>query len=341
MADSAGQDQRAGGVTIYDVAEAAGVATSTVSRAFSRPGRVSPVTHAHIMEVAQRLGYQPNPLARALPSGRTTTAAVLVPDITNPHFFGVIRGAERQAAAAGYTLIVADTEESGEQEARHVSRLSRAVDGFILASSRMSDDLIREFARDHRLTLVNRELAGLPSVVVDQMEGTRQIVGHLASLGHRSVVFLAGPRTSWLGARRWRSLSTTAKRAGITATRLGPFPPMVAGGAAAADAALAAGASAVVAHNDLLAIGVLQRLAERGVAVPGEVSVVGFDDIFGADFCSPGLTTLAGPLETAGRTAIDLLLARMDPNRRPGQRHQVVLPAHLVVRGSTGPARAE
>jgi LacI family transcriptional regulator len=314
------------------------MAASTVSRALSRPERVSAGTREHIRAVAERLGYQTNPLARALPSGRTQTLALLVADITNPHFFGIIRGSEHQARAAGCTLIVGDTEESPELEARSVQRLGPSVDGFVIAASRLPDTRIRELAESHRLTLVNREVDGVASVIVDSTEGTRQIVEHLASLGHRSVTFLIGPRRSWLGVQRWRALTTAARRAGMSATKLGPFPPSVAGGGAAADAALGSGATAAVAHNDLMAIGMLRRFAQRGVRVPADLSLVGYDDIFGADFCSPALTTLAGPYEETGRTAVDMLLGMRDQEAGGPPRGRVVLPSHLVIRGSTGPA---
>lgn len=324
--------------TIYDVAREAGVAPSTVSRAFANPRRVSARTREHVLAVAERLGYQPNPLARALPSGRTQTLALLVPDITNPHFFGLIRGAERQAAAAGFTLILSDTEESPDLELRHVERLARVVDGFMLASSRLPDGQLRKLAGAHVLVLANREAGGIPSVVTDQSGGSRQIVEHLASLGHRSLAFLAGPQASWAGAQRWAALAATARRLGVAATRLGPFPPAMAGGAAAADAALGHGASAVVAHNDLLAIGMLRRLAQRGVRVPEDLSVVGYDNIFGADFCSPPLTTLAGSIEAAGRAAVDLLLRLLDRHATPPASPRTILPSHLLIRGSTGQA---
>ncbi|WP_368077457.1 LacI family DNA-binding transcriptional regulator [Actinomadura sp. WMMB 499] len=210
--------------TIYDVAREAGVSPSTVSRVMSRPGRVNAVTAARVAEVAARLGYRTNPLARALPSGRTDTLALFVSDITNPHFFGVIRGAEHQARAAGCTLIVGDTEESPEVEARNIERLGPSVDGFVIAASRMSDAEITDLAAGHRLALVSRQVAGVPSVIVDHAEGTRQIVEHLASLGHRSLVFLGGPPRSWLGARRWESLAAAADRHGIAVRRIGPFP---------------------------------------------------------------------------------------------------------------------
>jgi LacI family transcriptional regulator len=149
-------------------------------------------------------------------------------------------------------------------------------------------------------------------------------------------VFLGGPAESWSGARRWRGLQTAARARGLGATRHGPYSPTLAGGAAAADAAVASGATALVAHNDLLAIGVLGRLRERGVDVPGQVSVVGFDDIFGSSFCAPPLTTLAEQVREAGARAVESLLMQMQ--RRDRQPARVVLPTQLVVRGSTGVA---
>jgi LacI family transcriptional regulator len=335
-----GRPQPPRAVTIHDVAKEAGVAASTVSRTFTNPPRVNLRTREHVRAVAGRLGYRPNPHARALPTGRTKTLALLVPDITNPHFFDLIRGAERQARTAGFTLVLGDSEESPDRELRHIERLGPAVDGFLLAASRLPDARIRQLATRHPLCLVNRELAGVSSTVTDQFDGSRQIVEHLASLGHRSVAYLSGPRHSWLGQWRWRALLAAARGLGLTATRLGPFPPTLAGGAAA-DAALGHGATALIAHNDLLAIGVLRRLAERGVAVPTDLSVVGYDDIFGADFCSPPLTTLAGPLERAGRAVVDVLLEQLDPPAGRATRHtRARLPTHLVIRGSSGPAPA-
>ncbi len=326
--------------TIYDVAREAGVAASTVSRSFSDPRRVNATTREHVLEVAERLGYRPNPLATALQSGRTATIALLVPDITNPHFFGTIRGAERRASAAGVTFILGYTEESADNERNQIERLARSVDGFVLAASRMPDSTTTELAREHNLALVNREVEGLPSAVFDNGPGSWQIVEHLASLGHRSLVYLSGPHQSWLAGERWRALRSGAEQRGMTATRLGPFPPRVVGGGAAADAALVAKATAIVAHNDLLAIGVLRRLTERGVRVPQEISVVGYDDIFGADFCVPALTTLAGPHEEAGSAAVELLLEKASPSATRAAPRRVTLPSHLVIRDSTGPAPA-
>jgi LacI family transcriptional regulator len=205
----------------------------------------------------------------------------------------------------------------------------------VLAASRLSSKAIRELSGSVPLVLMNREITGIGSVITDHGEGTRQIVEHLASLGHRTIAFLSGPLNSWSGARRWSALDTAARRLRLKATRLGPFIPSIDGGAAAADAAIASGATGIVAFNDLLALGVLRRLSERGVNVPAQLSLVGYDDIFGADLSSPALTTLAGPIEEAGRTALAQLVRLIDqPSRKP---QRTVLPSHLVIRDSTAP----
>jgi DNA-binding LacI/PurR family transcriptional regulator len=182
--------------------------------------------------------------------------------------------------------------------------------------------------------LHNREVPGLPSVVSDFADGARQVIEHLAGLGHRRIAYLSGPRDAWSEQQRWAGLSVAAVAAGVAAQRLGPFPPTLAGGPAAAEEGIASGATALVAFNDLLAIGVLRRLEERGVAVPDTVSVVGFDDVFGADFCHPPLTTVATPSEEAGRALVDVLLRDPAPEHVP---ERIVLPSTLRVRDSTGP----
>jgi DNA-binding LacI/PurR family transcriptional regulator len=319
-------------VTLQDVAREAGVAVSTVSRALSNPDRVSARTREHVHAIAQRLHYRPNMIARALPSGRTRMLALLVTDITNPHNFGLIRGAEAQAGAAGYTLILADTQGSQERESDHLHRLDSAVDGFVLASSRLTDTELQRLRGRRPVVLYNREAEGFPSVVGDAADGGRQIVAHLVALGHRRLGYLAGPSSAWADGARWRGLSASAAGAGAEIVRLGPFAPTLEHGAAAADAGLGSGVTALIAFNDLLAIGVLQRLERRRIGVPDQVSVAGFDDIFGSGFCHPPLTTVAIPAERAGRDLIDLLLGSGEPMAR------LVLPAELRVRNSTGGA---
>ena len=327
--------------TIYEVATAAGVATSTVSRTFSNPGRVGQETRERVLRVAHELGDRPNPHARALLSGRTRTIAMVVSDITNPHYFELIRGAEMRAKASEYTLVLVNAEESPRIEYEQVHRLAKSFDGFLLAASRLPDENLMELATAYPTVLLNRELTGISSVVLDHREGCRQMVEHLASLGHRSLAYLAGPRNSWMAANRWAALREGADEVGVEAHRVGPFTPTVVHGGAAADAALRTGATAVVAHNDLLAIGVLRRLEQRGIAVPDDLSVMGFDNIFAADLCTPGLTTLGGAHVDVGRAAVEMLLEATRPGRpdeRAGDRAapQALLPAQLVLRTSTG-----
>lgn len=288
--------------TVNDVARAVGVSVATVSRAFSKPERVNVRTREHVLRVASEVGYQLNSAARALAASRKDAIAVIVSDIANPHFFGVIRGAGRQSAAADYSMVLGESDNEPDTEKTLIRRLRSSIDGFVLAASRMSNEELNDLAQTIPVALIDRELPGVPSVIIEHDSGTRQIVEHLASLGHRSLVFLAGPTTSWSGVQRWRSLEAAAKQLGLPVTRLGPFTPTIAGGAAAADAALGVSrATAIIAFNDLLALGVIQRLAERGVKVPEQLSVVGYDNIFGTDFSNPRLTTLGGPTDKTGR----------------------------------------
>jgi LacI family repressor for deo operon, udp, cdd, tsx, nupC, and nupG len=253
----------------------------------------------------------------------------LVPDITNPYFSGVIKGAERAAAGARLTLVLGDTAENATTEAELIQRLERAVDGFVISASRLTDDQLRAAAERTPIALVNRATAGLACVVADFDTGTQQIVDHLASFGHRSLVFVGGPAESWSGARRWQGLQAASRERKMEARRFGP---------AAADAVLTSGATAVVCHNDMLAIGLMRRLAERGMSVPRDVSVVGFDNIFGADFCHPTLTTLAERTEDAGARAVEQVVQQVPSRQVEGPTR--VLPTHLVVRASTGPVPA-
>ena len=325
--------------TIYDVAKAAGVAASTVSRTFNKPGRVNEATRQRVLTAASELGYQHSPQNRALPGGRHRTIAMVLSDITNPHFFELIRGAEQRARTSDVTLVIVNAEESQRVEENQVRDLSPTVDGFVLAASRLSDDDLVALADRHRVVLLNRELTGLTSVALAVGAGCQQILEHLASLGHQSFTYCAGPPGSWMGAVRWAALSGGAEEHGLTAHRVGPYTPNVANGGVAADGALRTGATAIVAHNDLLAFGIIRRLTRRGVRVPDDVSVVGFDDIFAADFVHPSLTTLGGPGAHAGRLAVELLIDQF-AGKSAQEPEQIRLPTELILRESSGPAPA-
>ncbi len=324
--------------TIRDVAELAGVATSTVSRALSNPDRVNHVTRERIEEAAARLNYVPSSQARGLSSGRTQAVAVLVPDITNPFYFDIIRGTQHQLKAAGYTQLLVDTEESAEMEADALQKMRRSADGFILAASRLTDAQLAEAAATQPMVTINRASANAPTVVIDTPSAIIQALEHLVSLGHSRICYVGGPASSWSNAKRWKAFEEEARNRNLNTFHVGPFAPKTTSGAAAADAAVYTGATACIVFNDLLAIGMLQRLRERGIRVPDDMSIVGCDDIFGADFCNPPLTTMASPIEQAGRVAVSMLLSQLNPLYGGTNRRLAVMPTHLTVRASTGPA---
>ncbi|WP_432839257.1 LacI family DNA-binding transcriptional regulator [Dactylosporangium sp. CA-092794] len=320
--------------TIRDVARACGVHVSTVSRTFSAPHLVNPGTRSRVLSVAESLGYRPNPAARALITGRTHNIGLIVADIANPFFPPLIKAAESQARERGHHLFVADTNEDPAVEAELVHALAKQVDGVLLCSPRMSNEQIGELRRDVPLVVVNRPVEGLPAVVMDVAGGARSAIEHLVALGHRDLALLGGPRGSWSNREIRRAATAAARAAGATLTPLGPLRPTEAAGAGAAEAVLRTGATAVLAYNDLMAIGLLEALHDRGVRVPGELSVVGVDDIALSRLVRPRLTTVATPTAAAGRAAVDLLLHHDEDHRAAAL---VTLQTELIVRDSTGP----
>jgi DNA-binding LacI/PurR family transcriptional regulator len=325
-------------VTIYDVARAVGVAPSTVSRAFARPGRVNGETAARIRRVAAELGYRTNSLAQALPTGRTSMIALAISDITNPFYNEIIRGAQVAATEAGYTILLADTQESGAVEREALERAMAMVDGIVLATTRMSDSAIRVLAKQRPVIVLNRAVSDVPSVVTDNPRGMRRAVEHLAELGHQRITYVAGPEASWTDGVRWRSLREAAMELELQVRRIGPGAPTVAGGVKAAAEFLRQPTSAVIAYNDRMAITVMRELTAAGALVPRDVSVVGFDNIFAAELFTPALTTVAAPLKAMGLTAVRNLLAIVG-GARPRATEPISLPSRLIVRESTARCR--
>ena len=326
--------------TIYDIAKLAGVNPSTVSRALSKPGRINVKTEERIHAAAKELNYRLNPMARALPTGRTHSLGLLLADITNPMFFNVVRGAESAASMRGYTLLLAESQESSEREAAAAERLSPSVDGLVLVTSRLSDEEIVELADQRPLVVINRKVHGIPGIVPDIGPGIEQALAHLGALGHTAIGFVSGPVNSWMNRARWAELLERAPALGMTIVEIGPGKPTLAGGAATLARVVASGVTAVLAYNDLMAIGLMRAAQESGIDVPGELSIIGFDDIFGSDFTSPQLSTVRTPLGAIGDRAVRLMMHLLDedagaPSRRESE---VPLVTELVVRGSTGPA---
>jgi LacI family transcriptional regulator len=324
-------------VTIRDVARAAGVSASTVSRALSNPGMVDAATRERVTAMAEHLGYRPNRAARGLITGRTGNLGLILPDLANPFFPSIVKGIQQQAHDSDYQVFVADTDEQPDAEIGLVRALAKQVDGIILCSPRMSTSDLREAAGLTPLILLNRRSASIPAVTIDNSAGTAQIVDHLTALGHTRIGWVAGPRTSWSSKERVRGLRSACTAQSVELVELGNFAPTFEGGRDSAEAVVLSGVTAVVGYNDLVALGLVGALRQRGLAVPTELSVVGIDNIPTSTMVEPALTTLAVPKEESGRAAVDLLLTVMnDPERRtPAVR---VMPLELVVRQTTGPA---
>ena len=322
-------------VTIHDVARRAQVSASTVSRALSASHLVRGTTRERVLAAVRELGYQPNPAAQTLITGRTGNIGIVVPDLANPFYTGVLKGVQARARQSGYAVLFGDSEEDAAAEEDLVRTMGRQVDGVIVCAPFASDIQLRKLADTTTLTLLNKRLRGVPAVLMDSAGGMRQVVAHLAALGHRRCAYLNGPHNAWSNRERRRGLRSAAARNRMAVVEFGPFEPKFEGGVQAADLALASGATAVIAYNDLMALGVLSRLADRGVAVPQEVSVVGFDNLLYAAVCAPPLTTVAMPMEAGGRVAVDLLLARTGAADGFDDDSYRELTTHLIVRATT------
>lgn len=327
-------------VTIYDVARVAGVSPSTVSRAFSRPGRVASRTAQRVRAVADELGYRSEQVFHhvARRESRTKTLGLAISDVTNPFYFPIIRGAENAAAAAGYTMLLCDAQESDRVERQTLARALPLIEGLVIASSRLSDTDLRALAKSIPVVVLNRDVAGLPSVIPDTGRGVRRAVEHLAELGHRDLTYVAGPEASWVDGVRWRAVREAAFELELPEHRVGPVAPTVAGGRKAAEAVAARGHTAVLAYNDLVAMGLVAGLRDLGIDVPGRVSVVGFDNIFAADLVTPALTTVAAPLVSLGETAVRHVVA-LAGGASARESGATVVPLRLLVRASTAAPR--
>ncbi len=323
--------------TIYDVARVAGVSPSTVSRAFSRPGRVSAQTAEKIRQVAEELGYRSRDVARASAKSTTKVLGLAVADITNPFNFRVIRGCQAAAAEAGFVVTLNDAQESESLEREMLRRSMPLLDGLIVASSRLSDTELRTVAKTLPTVVLNRRVAGLHCIIPDMGHGVRKAAEHLLALGHRNITYLAGPEASWADGMRWRAMRDSAKDLGFTEHRVGPFAPTLQGGRGAAEVIAARRLKAVICFNDLMAIGLMQGLAERGIKVPEQVSVIGFDNIFASALITPGLTTVAAPLTMLGDSAVRYIVASLSGHKSVDAA-PVSVPVRLIVRHSTGPA---
>lgn len=322
-------------VTIRDVAREAGVSISTVSRALAAPEQVAESTRIHVQATATKMGYRPNRNARSLITGRNGSIGLVVPDLENPFFGSVCKGVQSRARAAGYTVFVADTDEDPTVEAEVARTLIKQVDGVILCSPRTTDAEIEQLATETPLVLANRSVANIPSITFDNGGGLRVVIQHLVALGHRKIAYAGGPLKSWSNGQRAEAFAEfSAAEPMLDLIELGNFPPYFSGGVQAGDLAIAIGATAVVAYNDIMALGVIDRLRSRGLTVPYDMSVTGFDNIAVSTFVWPNLTTVDLPRVQMGRMSVDALLDTV-----LGPVTSVVvqeLPVELMVRQSSG-----
>ncbi len=325
--------------TIYDVAREAGVAASTVSRAYSRPGRVNTETAQKVFKAAQRLGYRSGRLDGQRPGHRAVREAIdlVIADVTNPFYGDIIKGAHEAAQEAGYQLILSHTNESPDVERHAIERELEQVDGIVIASSRMTDSALRMMAKQTPMVLLNRIIPEVSCVVNDSPRGIRRAAEHLGSLGHDRIHYVAGPENSWADGVRWRALREAAAELDLDVRRIGPNEPTVLAGLSAARHVARVDATAVLAYNDALAIGVMKGLRRLDIAVPDEVSVVGFDNIVLDQLVEPALTTIASPLYRMGLAGVQKCIAVAQGARTNDT--ALVLPVRLVVRQSTAPRK--
>lgn len=325
-----------------DVARVAGVSVTTVSHVLNGTRPVSQAATRRVRAAVERTGYVPNTLARSLARARTQSLGLAISGLANPYFTDVIAGVEAAAGRAGHTLLLAETREDPEQELRVVQALvQRRVDGLVLAPSPGAADHALRYlaAQELPVVLLDRVAdAGLDQVACESEEPTAGLVEHLAGRGHRRIGMVVG----------LAGLSTTEERLrgyrlGLARSGLPHDPALVADGGSHRDRARAAAhalldlpapPTALVSGNNFMTIGVLRALAERGLRVPEDVALVGFDDFDWADLLAPRLTVVAQPTGELGRRAVELLLARLDDPRRPAR--TVRLPATFVHRDSCG-----
>lgn len=334
--------------TLRDVAALAKVHPGTASRALNPETQklVNAQTVQRVLAAAKRLGYQPNSLARALKTNRTRTVGMLIPDLTNPLFPPIVRGVEDVLEQAGYTTLLANTDNDADREKEAFSRLhARQVDGFLVATAYRSDPFLKaSHEKGTPLVLINRVLDNvpIPAVVGDDHTGNRLIVEHLSEHGHTDVAYISGPTVTSTGITRRQAFLFSASEAGLSVapTHIHEVAQYsIAEGYRSMCDLLKSDRkfTAIVCGNDMIALGALDALAEQGVRCPQDMSVVGYNDMPFLARLNPSLTSVHVSQHDTGAEAARLLLRRFeDPDAAVTT---VTLPTRLVVRESTGPAR--
>lgn len=334
--------------SISHVARHAGVSTATVSRAMSgRNGSVSPATRERVMRAVELLGYTPNAAAKHLRTRRSGKVLVTVPDISNPFFALILQGIEEAALGEGYAVLIGDTQHDPAREERYARMLQQKdADGLIFLGHRLppgAATLIRA-AKGQPAPIVNgcefSSRLGVPSVHIDNERASHEVMKHLYGLGHRRIAAITGPLISPLSRDRLRGTMAAARAAGAKQQLVvmhGDFS--IASGKAASGRLLARRhpPTAIFCFNDEMALGCLDTARERGLRVPEDLSVVGFDDIRFSRYLDPPLTTVTQPMQEIGAGCVRLLLEILRGN--PLAPVSITLPHRLTVRKSTAPPR--
>lgn len=317
---------------------------ATASRALNPDtrGLVNVDTARRVMRAASSLGYRPNPIARGLKTAKSSTIGLVIPDLTNPLFPPIVRGIEDVLEEAGYTGLIVSTDNDQSRERSQIDLLrSRQVEGLIIATALLHHPLLEQLREEGvPMVMVNRRPEGIDvsSITPDDAAGVELAVKHLADLGHRRIAHLAGPATTSTGLVRARSFRSTVRDLGLDDS---PELTRVceqwseASGADALRSLLDAGAAptAVVAGNDLIALGCYDVFAERDISCPRDMSVVGFNDMPFLDKLRPPLTSVSIPHHRIGAEAARLMLEAIADPTRPAR--SLLLPLTFVSRGST------
>jgi LacI family transcriptional regulator len=331
--------------SIKDVARLAGVSTATVSHVVNNTRFVSEEVRARVAEAIESCGYYPNAHARSLASGRTHILGLVVSDISNPFFPELVKSIEAAAFERGYDLMLSNTNYDPERTSNYVRRfIERKVAGVVIMTSELDSALLDELAR-REVSVVFLDLGQpgwrMSNLRVNYEAGIEEAINHLVSLGHAEISFISGPEHLRSAARRNEafvgSMRRHLPRARAKVYR-GDFK--LEGGRRAAREMLAARErpAAVVAANDMMALGAMGEFHAAGLSIPRDISVVGFDDIAFAALAEPQLTTICLPRAELGRRAVEALMMTIE---HPDQRGvEMNIPTYLVIRGSTAPAPA-
>ena len=337
-------------MNITAVAKRAGVSTATVSRVMNRTANVSPATAERVREAVEALNFYPDTNARALGSGRSGLYGLIISDITNPYFPELVKAFEDIAVEHGQDVLIANTDyDPKRMETCVIRMLQRKVDGVAIMTSEMEERLIQTFGQRQIPTIFMDAVTGVRSastVSVDYSGGIAQAMQYLFELGHRDIAFISGPLALGSARARAEAFQAALQEHGITIRRnwLQEGDHRVEGGHHAMMRILESGSlpTAILGSNDLTAIGAMGAIHEKGLAIPGDISVVGFDDIELSAYTLPALTTVHVPRRELASTAFRALFRGrdeiFDKNRR---RNRHVIKTKLLVRQSTGKARTK